>query len=45
MEENIEEEELSREWVLDNFRLRDNPIIKANPEVGDELIRTLQKMR
>ena len=43
MEENTKEEELSREWVLDNFRLRDNPIIKANPEVGEELIQTLQK--
>ena len=29
--------------MLDNFRLRDNPIIKANPEVGEELIQTLQK--
>ena len=29
--------------MLDNFRLKDNPIIKANPEVGEELIRTLQK--
>ena len=42
-EENLEGEKLSRDWVLDNFRLRDNPIIKANPEVGEELIRTLQK--
>ena len=42
-EENTKEEELLREWVLDNFRPRDNPIIKANPEVGEELIRTLQK--
>ena len=43
MEENTEEEELSREWMLDNFRLTDNPIIMSNPEVGEELIRTLQK--
>ena len=42
-EENTEEEELSREWVMDYFRIRDNPIIKANPEVGEELIQTLQK--
>ena len=42
-EENTAEEEPSREWVLDNFRLRDNPIIKANPEVREELIRTLHK--
>ena len=35
--------ELSREWVIENFRLQDNPIIKNNPEVGEELIRVLQK--
>ena len=28
---------------MDNFRLRDNPIIKANPEVREEMIQTLQK--
>ena len=27
MEENPKGEELSRDWELDNFRLRDNPII------------------
>ena len=37
------QEELSREWVIENFRLQDNPIIKNNPEVGEELIRVLQK--
>ena len=37
-----EAEQLSRDWVLDNFCLRDNPIIKANPEVGEELIWVLQ---
>ena len=37
-----EEDQLSRDWVLDNFRLRDNPIIKENPEVRDELIQILQ---
>ena len=42
-EENPKGEKLSRDWVLDNFRLTDNPIIKANPEVGEELIQTLQK--
>ena len=42
-EENPEGEKLSRDWVLDNFHLRDNPIVKANPEVGEELIGTLQK--
>ena len=41
--ENPEKEQLSRDWVLDNFHLRDNPIIKANPEVGEELIQILQK--
>ena len=35
-------EELPREWVIENFRLQDNPIIKNNPEVGKELIRVLQ---
>ena len=29
--------------MLDNFWLKDNPIIKAKPEVGEELIPTLQK--
>ena len=38
MEESTEEEELSREWVLDNFQLKDNPLIMANPEVGEEFI-------
>ena len=28
---------------MDNFRLRDNLIIKANPEVREEIIQTLQK--
>ena len=42
-EESPEREQLSRDWVLDNFCLRDNPIIKANPEVGEKLIQTLQK--
>ena len=37
------QEELSREWVIENFWLQDNPIIKNNPEVGKELIRVLQK--
>ena len=40
-EENHGGEELSRDWVMDNFRLRDNSIIKANLEVGKKLIRTL----
>ena len=38
-----DKEELSREWVIENFRLQDNPIIKNNPQVGKELIRVLQK--
>ena len=42
-EENPAGEKLSRDWVLDNFCLRDNPIIKANPKVGEELIQTFQK--
>ena len=28
---------------MDNFQLRDNPIIKANPEVREKIIQTLQK--
>ena len=42
-DENPEMEQLSRDWVLDNFCLRDNPIIRANPEVEEELIQILQK--
>ena len=38
-----DKEELSRDWVIENFRLQDNPIIKNNPEVGEDLIRVLQK--
>ena len=38
-----EADQLSQDWVLDNFRLRDNLIIKVNPEVGEELIRVLQR--
>ena len=38
-----DKEELSRDWVIENFRLQDNPIIKDNPEVGEDLIRVLQK--
>ena len=38
-----EAEQLSKDWVLDNFRLKENPIIKANPEVGEELIQVLQQ--
>ena len=37
------EEKLSKDWVLDNFRLRDNPIIKDNPEVGEQLMEILQQ--
>ena len=29
--------------MIKNFRLQDNPIIKNNPKVGEELIRVLQK--
>ena len=36
------EDQLSRDWVLDNFRLRDNPIMKENSEDGKELIQVLQ---
>ena len=36
-----EEEQLSRDWVLDNFGLKDNPIMKENPEIGEELIQVL----
>ena len=38
-----DKEELSRDWVIENFRLQDNPIIRNNPEVGEDLIRVLQK--
>ena len=31
-------EELSRDWVIENFWLQDNPIIRNNPEVGEDLI-------
>ena len=37
------EKKLSRDWVLDNFPLRDNPIIKDNPEVGEQLMEILQR--
>ena len=37
------EEKLSKDWVLDNFRIRDNPIIKDNPEVGEQLMEVLQQ--
>ena len=40
---NADKEELSRDWVIENFQLQDNPIIKNNPEVGEDLIRVLQK--
>ena len=43
MDTNTEEEELSRDWVIENFRLQDNPIIRNNPKVSKELIRVLQK--
>ena len=42
-EENTKEDELSWEWVMENFQLKDNPIIKASPEVGEELIHILRK--
>ena len=38
-----DKEELSRDWVIENFRLQDNPIIRNNPEVGKDLIRVLEK--
>ena len=38
-----DKEGLSRDWVIDNFRLQDNPITKDNPEVGEDLIQVLQK--
>ena len=38
LDTNIEEEDLSRDWVIENFQLQDNPIIRNNPEVGEELI-------
>ena len=36
-------EQLARDWMLDHFRLRDNPIMKENPEVREELIQVLQR--
>ena len=36
-------EQLPQDLVLDNLRLRDNQIIKANLEVGMELIQVLQQ--
>ena len=38
-----EVDQLSQDWVLDNFHLRDNPIIKVDPEVGEEVIRVPQR--
>ena len=38
-----DKEELSRDWVIENFGLQNNPIIRNNPEVGEDLIRVLQK--
>ena len=43
LEESTKKDKLSREWVMENFRLKDNPIIKANPKVGEELIQILRK--
>ena len=37
------EKRLSRDWVLDKFQLQDNPIIKDNPEVGEQLMEILQR--
>ena len=36
-------EQLARDWMLDHFRLRDNPIMKENPEIGEELILVLKQ--
>ena len=38
-----DKKELSRDWVIENFRLQDNPIIRNNPKVSEDLIRILQK--
>ena len=34
-EESIKEDKLSRDCVKENFQLKDNPIVKANPKVGE----------
>ena len=40
---NEDKEELSREWVMENFRLQNKPILRNNPKVREDLIRVLQK--
>ena len=35
------EENLLKNWALDNFQLRDNPIIKDNPELGEQLMEVI----
>ena len=37
------EKKLSKDWVLDNIRLQDNPIIKDNPDVGEQLMEVFQR--
>ena len=34
---------LSREWVIDNFQLKDNPVLTANTQVNEELIAVLRQ--
>ena len=36
-----DEEDLSREWIMENFRLHNNPILDRNPQVIEELIQVL----
>ena len=30
-----------RQWVIDKFHLKDNPILEKNPDMKEELIRLL----
>ena len=34
---------MSRHWVMENFRLNNNPILDHNPQVKEKLIKVLQK--
>ena len=43
LDTDVDEEELSRDWVIENFGLQDYPIIRTSPKVGKELIQVLQK--
>ena len=39
----VKEDEMSKHWVMENFRLNNNPILDSNPQVKEKLIKVLQK--